>query len=195
MLSVQKTLVTAFMCLLIPVFLHYYGPTNFLYFCDLALLVFWLGLVLDSPVLLSAALVGGVLPVLVWNLVFFSSLLSPNPSDSLVGYMFDPEYPLFLRALSVIYKAALPILVLYAVRRVGFDPRGFALWAAVTTPALFVCYLLPKTPADRFTPANINYVHGIPGLVAETYALPVVIAMNLAIAWLLTGFFKARMTN
>jgi hypothetical protein len=32
-----KLVYTAFMAVLVPVYWHYYGPTNFLYFCDVAL--------------------------------------------------------------------------------------------------------------------------------------------------------------
>ena len=32
-----KVAYTAFMAVLVPVYWHHYGPTNFLYFCDVAL--------------------------------------------------------------------------------------------------------------------------------------------------------------
>ncbi len=34
-----KLAYTAFMAILIPVYWHDYGPTNFLYFCDMALIL------------------------------------------------------------------------------------------------------------------------------------------------------------
>ena len=36
---VVKLLYTAFVCVLVPIYWHLYGPTNFLYFCDVALLL------------------------------------------------------------------------------------------------------------------------------------------------------------
>ncbi len=38
-----KLAYTAFMLVLVPVYLRYYGPSNFLYFCDVALLLTWAG--------------------------------------------------------------------------------------------------------------------------------------------------------
>ena len=34
-----KLAYTAFMAVLIPVYWYYYGPTNFLYFCDVTLII------------------------------------------------------------------------------------------------------------------------------------------------------------
>jgi len=43
-----KLAYTAFMAVLVPVYLRNYGPTNFLYFCDFALIItlvgIWIGL-------------------------------------------------------------------------------------------------------------------------------------------------------
>ena len=47
-----KLAYTAFMAILVPVYLYYYGPTNFLYFCDVALLLTLLGIWIDSPLLI-----------------------------------------------------------------------------------------------------------------------------------------------
>ena len=34
-----KLVYTAFVAVLVPVYWYYYGPTNFLYFCDVALII------------------------------------------------------------------------------------------------------------------------------------------------------------
>ena len=46
-----KLAYTAFMAVLVPVYWHYYGPTNFLYFCDVALFLTLAGIWLESPLL------------------------------------------------------------------------------------------------------------------------------------------------
>ena len=46
-----KLAYTAFMAVLVPVYWYYYGPTNFLYFCDAALFITLVGLWLESPLL------------------------------------------------------------------------------------------------------------------------------------------------
>ena len=56
---------TAFMAVLIPVYLYRYGWTNFLYFCDIALLLTLAGLWLDYPLLISMSAVGILIPQIV----------------------------------------------------------------------------------------------------------------------------------
>lgn len=46
------------MAVLIPVYWKTYGPTNFLYFCDIALIMTLFALWLESALLVSAAAVG-----------------------------------------------------------------------------------------------------------------------------------------
>ena len=56
-----KIAYTAFMAVLIPVYLKNYGPTNFLYFCDVVAIMTILAIWIESPLLLSAALIGSFL--------------------------------------------------------------------------------------------------------------------------------------
>src|SRR6516165_12715400 len=44
-----KLAYTAFMAVLVPVYLRNYGPTNFLYFCDVALIITLVGIWIESP--------------------------------------------------------------------------------------------------------------------------------------------------
>ena len=53
-----KLAYTAFMAVLVPVYLHNYGPTNFLYFCDVSLIISLVGIWLESPLLVSTCAVG-----------------------------------------------------------------------------------------------------------------------------------------
>jgi hypothetical protein len=48
-----KIAYTAFMAVLIPVYWAHYGPTNFLYFCDVALLLTLVGVWTESARLIS----------------------------------------------------------------------------------------------------------------------------------------------
>ena len=50
------------MAVLVPVYWYYYGPTNFLYFCDVALFLTLAGIWLESPLLVSMCAVGIVAP-------------------------------------------------------------------------------------------------------------------------------------
>ena len=48
-----KIAYTAFMAVLIPVYWHYYGPTNFLYFCDVALILTLIAIWPENALLIS----------------------------------------------------------------------------------------------------------------------------------------------
>ena len=61
-----KVSYTAFMCVFVPFYWYSYGPTNFLYFCDLALLLMLAGLWTDSALLLSTATTGILIPQIFW---------------------------------------------------------------------------------------------------------------------------------
>src|SRR5438270_10963846 len=95
-----KIVYSCFMAVLIPVYWHYYGPTNFLYFCDIALFLTLAGLWLDSPLLISMCAVGILAPQALWVLdfvfnIFGVPLLGRTPT------LFTPETPLLLRGLSL----------------------------------------------------------------------------------------------
>src|SRR5438874_13206760 len=82
-----KLAYSAFMVVLVPVYWFYYGPTNFLYFCDIALILTLVGIWIESPLLISMCAVGIVLPQTLWAVDFVGNLLG----GSLVGmtdYMF-----------------------------------------------------------------------------------------------------------
>jgi hypothetical protein len=71
----------------------------------------------------------------------------------LAAYMFDPEKPLYLRALSL-FHPALPPTLLWLLHRFGYDPRSFARQTALTLVLLPATWLL-TTPEE-----NVNWVYG-----------------------------------
>ena len=94
-----KLLYTAFVAVLVPVYWSYYGPTNFLYFCDTALLLTGIGMWLESALLISMCAVGILLPQILWLADFGTSFLGFHLTG-MTGYMFDHNLPLFTRCLS-----------------------------------------------------------------------------------------------
>jgi hypothetical protein len=61
-----KVAYTAFMAVLIPVYWHYYGPTNFLYFCDVALILTLIAIWPENALLISMCAIGIVVPQALW---------------------------------------------------------------------------------------------------------------------------------
>jgi hypothetical protein len=78
--------------------------------------------------------------------------------------MFDARKPLVLRALSL-FHVVLPILLLWTVHRLGYDPRALAFQTVVALVVLPVTHALTD-PAD-----NINWVYG-PGSKPQTWTNP-----------------------
>jgi len=158
-----KVLFTAFMAVLVPFYWHNYGPTNFLYFCDVALFLTLYGIWTERPLPLSMAAVGILIPQTLWVADFVSNLFG-MPLVGMTDYMFEEHNPLFNRSLSL-FHGWLPFLLVWLVGRVGYDRRGAVCWMVVAWALLTVCYLWmpapPGDPTDPNKPFNINYVYGL----------------------------------
>jgi hypothetical protein len=158
-----KLAVTAFMAVWLPVYWRNYGPTNFLYFCDLALLLTFIGMWTENRLLVSMPAVGILIPQAIW-VIDFCAQLSGHTLTGMTGYMFDPQRSLFLRGLSF-FHGWLPFLLIYLVARLGYDRRAFLSWTVLAwTACLVTFFFLPAAGAhlaDPKTPVNIDYVFGL----------------------------------
>lgn len=158
-----KIAYTAFMAVLVPVYWYHYGPTNFLYFCDIALFLALFAVWRNNALAASAAAVGIMIPQLFWC-VDFAVELTGNHLSQMTSYMLDERRPLFLRSLSL-FHGWLPFLLLYLVHRLGYDRRGLFAWTGMAwTACLIAFFFLPPAGAvvpDVNTPLNVNYVYGI----------------------------------
>lgn len=169
-----KVAYTAFLAVLVPVYWANYGPTNFLYFCDVALLLTLAGLWRESPLPVSMAAVGILAPQALW-VADFAVGCGGGRLTGMTDYMFNPGRPALLRGLSL-FHGWLPFLLLYLVWRLGYDRRGLAGWTGVAWALVLMCYLaMPGPRADAAevpTPVNINYVHGLDDTAAQTWMPP-----------------------
>ena len=90
----------------------------------------------------------------------------------LTAYMFDPNRSLFLRGLSF-FHGWLPFLLLFLVKRLGYDRRALWSWTALGWGLCLVAYfLLPPAGTvmpDPKIPVNINYVFGFDDAKAQTW--------------------------
>lgn len=181
-----KLLVTAFLAVMVPVYYANYGATNFLYFCDISLLLAFLALWTERPLFASMAAVGILVPQVLWCLDFGAELLGVR-LVGLTGYMFDSNRSLFLRGLSF-FHGWLPFLLLCLVKRLGYDRRALLAWTALGWGLCLVAYFwLPPAGtvlADPKIPVNINYVFGFDDAKAQTW-LPGPVYL---LGWMLTLF-------
>lgn len=155
---------------ILAVYWRVYGPANFLWLSDIALVCTALAVLTERPLLASMPAVG-VLPLeLAWTIDF----LTGGRLLGLAGYMFDPKLPLYLRGLSLFHLALPPTLV-FALYRLGYDRRALLFQTLVTWAALLLAYAF----TDRSE--NINWVFG-PGSKPQQLLPPrIYLALEMAV--------------
>jgi hypothetical protein len=148
-----KIIYTLFVCALVPIYWRQYGPANFLWFSDIALLALVPALWLENALLVSMLAISVVFLEALWNIDFFFQLATGKSLIGLSAYMFDPKIPLFIRGLSC-FHIALPLLLLWTLHRLGYDHRAFVWQTVVALAVLPLSYLV--TNAQE----NVNWVYG-----------------------------------
>jgi hypothetical protein len=107
-----KIIYSVFVAILVPIYWKQYGPANFLWFSDIALLTMLPALWLENALLVSMMALSILLLELVWNIDFWTQLVTGKSMVALSAYMFEPNIPLFIRGLSL-FHVALPVLVVF----------------------------------------------------------------------------------
>ncbi|MDX1734278.1 MAG: hypothetical protein R3228_07920 [Halioglobus sp.] len=146
-----KVAYVAWIAVWIPVYCIHYDPRNLLWMCDVANILLMFALCLELPVLLSAQAVGVLLVQVAWMLDYFGALLFGVHVFGGTQYMFDTQYPLWLRAMSL-FHVVVPPLLLWSLWRLGYDGRGLRL------QTLIIWVLLPVTFAVGDPEQNVNWL-------------------------------------
>ena len=170
-----KLAYTVFVAILVPWYWVTYTPWNFLYFCDIALLVTGVAIWIESPLLVSMQAVAITLPQTLWVVDLLCRLVAGVHVTGVTNYMFEGSLPLFLRGLSL-FHGWLPFVLLWLLSRLGYDRRALTLQAAVAVIVLLISYLLapaPPPPAPHPNWAvNINYVYVLDDKHPQTWMPP-----------------------
>lgn len=188
-----KIAVSAFVAVLVPVYWYYYGPTNFLYFCDIALLLTVTGMWLESPLLISMCCVGILLPQALWC-VDFVIVLCGGRLTGMTDYMVK-DTSLFLRGLSL-FHGWLPFLLFFLVKRTGYDRRALPLWTLLAWVLCCISYLWLPRPANipgDLTPRNINFVFGMSETTEQTLLSPPLYFISWMVALALVVYLPTHL--
>jgi len=198
-----KVAYSAFVAIVVPFYWVTYSPWNFLYFCDIALLVTAVAIWIESPFLVSMQAVAITIPQLVWVVDFLGRLIAGVHITGITGYMLDSNISLFLRALSL-FHGWLPFFLLWSMSRLGYDRRALGAQSVVTIVVLLISYLIaPAPPPSADHPnwaVNINYVYGLDDKHPQTMMAPrlwlllitaVAMAIYLPTHFVLRRVFKA----
>ena len=145
-----------FFAVLFTIYWIYRGPLNFLWGCDIALLLTLIGLWRRSALAASMALLVTLLPDIVWNIDFVSHFIMGRDVLGMdaTAYMFESSMPIFVRGLSLFHVFLAPLLV-WMVYRLGYDPRGLFWMTLVAWIVIPISYVV--SDVER----NINWVYGV----------------------------------
>ncbi len=167
-------------CVLIwaPFYWRQYGPANFLFFCDLGNIFIMLALWGESSLLFSWQATGLLLFQTLYTIDLVGAAVTGRHIIGGTEYMFDPKLSLFVRLLSL-FHVVTPPLLLWGIRRLGYDRRG---WLCQTLTAWVV------VPINYFwhPGLDVNWARGLffrqqhimPG---PAYLLAYLVAVPLAV--------------
>lgn len=179
---------TLWLFLWAPVYLKYYGAQNFLYFCDLGNFLVALGLWTESALIFSWQGAGLLLFQTLFTLDLAGALLSGRHWLGGTEYMFNQGVPLFVRLLSL-FHVVMPPLLLWAVWRLGYDPRGWKLQTLTTWGIVPINYFWrPEHDVNFARGLFFREQHWVPGWVyvaAYLVVVPLVVYFptHLLLAW------------
>jgi len=112
-----------------PAYFHFWGWANLLHLCDVAVILSFIGIWWANPLLLSSQAVSSLAAGLFWILDVGWRLTTGRYLIGGTDYMWDARYPLWVRLLSS-FHVGLPLVLLWTLRRVGYDRRALGLQAA-----------------------------------------------------------------
>jgi hypothetical protein len=148
-----KLAYTLFVAVTVAVYAVKWGPGNFLWFSDIALIGTVPALWLESGLLAGMMTIAILLPEILWNLSFFVRLATRRRVSGLTDYMFDRSKPLYLRAVSL-FHVFLPVLLVWMISRLGYERRALVAQTILAWVVLPLSYWLTK-PEE-----NVNWVRG-----------------------------------
>lgn len=155
MISVEfKLAYTAFVAVVLVLWLKHYGWRNLLWFSDIALIGAVPALWLESAPMASVLAVAVLGPEVAWNVDFLLRLLTRRRVIGLTEYMFEAARPLELRLLSL-FHVPLPLVILWMLAAYGYT-------AAVALPGavLLAAIVLPASRVFGSPESNINWSYG-----------------------------------
>jgi hypothetical protein len=157
----------------LPAYALAYGGANFLFLCNVGVILTALALAFESRLLLSSQAVASPIIGLAWSLDAGWRLATGTHLFGGTEYMWDATLPLLTRLLSL-YHVFWPLLVVATVGRLGYDRRGWGLQAGIAALAVVAARLF-TAPA-----ANINFAFHDPFFQRQLGPAPI----HLLCVWL-----------
>ena len=163
-----------------PLYWRQYGAQNFLFFCDIGNVLIGIGLWLESAFIFSCVACGVLLFQTLYIIDLAGALLSGRHLIGGTEYMFDPHVSLAIRLLSLFHLAT-PPLVLWAIHRLGYDPRGWKLQSLMTWVVVPINYFWrPEKDVNWVRGLFFREQHVVPGAL---YVLAYLLLVTFAVYW------------
>jgi len=133
----------------LPVYTWEWGWQNMMHVCDIGVILACLGLWFQNSLLVSSQAVNSLLVGVLWGLDVGWRLATGHHLVGGTEYMWDTRFPLWVRLLST-FHLWLPLALLWAMRRIGYDRRALGLQSSIMAAVLvFSRFLSPAL--------NMNY--------------------------------------
>jgi hypothetical protein len=148
-----------------PVYWMQYGTQNFLFFCDVGNVLIGVGLWLESPLIFSWVASGLLLFQTLYTVDLAGALLTGRHIVGGTEYMFDPNLAIAIRLLSL-FHVVTPPLLLWAIWRLGYDPRGWKLQILMAWVVVPINYFWrPEMDVNWARGPFFHQQQAVPGLV------------------------------
>lgn len=144
---------TAWILVWAPLYGRQYGAQNFLFFCDVGNILITIALWLESPVIFSWQAVSLLVVQILYSVDLLGAFVFDRHLFGGTEYMFDAAIPLFPRMLGL-YHLVVPPLLLWAVRRLGYDRRALKFQIITAWILVPICHFW----RPQF---NVNWARGI----------------------------------
>jgi hypothetical protein len=147
---------TLWVAVWVPLYWSHYGPRNFLWFCDLGNFMILVALWTESAVVFSWQACSVLLVQILFTFDLLARAVTGFHPIGGTGYMFNDDgsnIPVGMRLLSLFHVATPPLLI-FALKRLGYDRRGLYCQIATAAVVLPICWL------GWNEKVNLNWVWG-----------------------------------
>ena len=138
----------------LPLNVRVWGWENIMHVCDVGVILACLGLWMGNSLLISSQAVGSLSAGILWCLDVGWRLATGHHLVGGTEYMWDASYPLGVRLQSG-FHIALPLVLLWATRKLGYERHALAFQAAIAGALLIFSRFLPPE-------LNMNYAYQDP---------------------------------
>ena len=145
---------TVFVAVWAPLYWRQWGPTTFLWFCDVANILILVGLWRESSLILSWQAVSVLLFQIAYSVdVLGRAVLGRHLIGGTEWVFNDASIPPLIKTISVAMHVAAPPVLLWSLRRLGYDRRALIFQIATAGVLLPICWFV-SDPAT-----NLNWVY------------------------------------